>query len=68
LIKVTIFDLLIFLQARRVGLVVVDVEVVALAGEPKLAVVLLVFDDVNLKQQKKPPRFGKDFKLSKFLT
>jgi hypothetical protein len=43
--------LLIFLQARRVGLVVVDVEVVALAGEPQLAVVLLVFDDVHLKQK-----------------
>jgi hypothetical protein len=49
--KVTIFDLLIFLQARRVGLVVVDVEVVALAGEPQLAVVLLVFDDVHLTKK-----------------
>jgi hypothetical protein len=53
LIKVTIFDLLIFLQARRVGLVVVDVEVVALAGEPQLAVVLLVFNDVHLTTTKK---------------
>jgi hypothetical protein len=51
LIKVTIFDLLIFLQARRIGFVVVDVEVVTLASEPQLAVVLLVFDDVHLKQK-----------------
>ena len=30
------------------GVVAVDVEVVALAGEPQLAVVLLVIDDVHL--------------------
>ena len=32
------------------GVVAVDVEVVALAGEPQLAVVLLVIDDVHLRK------------------
>jgi hypothetical protein len=36
-------------DGNTVTVVVVDVEVVALAGEPQLAVVLLVVDDVNLE-------------------